>query len=165
MTRNRDERVMEVLNSRSIYGRILNFFDIIITVAVAVSYILCILYVFFVKKEMPIAIILVPGISFIIVSLFRRVFNAKRPYEVYDIPSVLKKDTAGKSFPSRHVFSVFVIGMTVFSVNSTAGIIVFIVGILQAAIRVIGGVHFIKDVVAGAVTGLICGMVGFYLIF
>ena len=54
----------------------------------------------------------IPGISFVAVSIFRKCYNAKRPYEIYDFKPLIPKDTIGKSFPSRHVFSIFVIGTT-----------------------------------------------------
>ena len=56
--------------------------------------------------------ILVPAVSFIAVSLLRALLNAPRPYEVFALPPVIAKDTKGKSFPSRHAFSIFVIGVT-----------------------------------------------------
>ena len=37
-------------------------------------------------------------------------------------------------------------------------------GVLIALIRVIGGVHFPRDVLSGAVLGAACGAVGFWLI-
>ena len=53
--------------------------------------------------------ILVPAISFVLVTVFRKIINAPRPYEKFEMPPVIEKDTKGKSFPSRHVFSVFII--------------------------------------------------------
>ena len=47
-----------------------------------------------------------------VVSVSRKIINEPRPYEKYGVPPVLDKDTSGKSFPSRHVFSVFVIAVT-----------------------------------------------------
>ena len=35
--------------------------------------------------------------------------------------------------------------------------------LLLALIRVIGGVHFPRDVVVGAISGILAGMLGFYL--
>ena len=76
-----------------------------------VYYISCFRYNSFYKKD-PDAVraLLVPGISFGAVSLFRWAFRAPRPYEVFETTPVIKKNTKGKSFPSRHVFSIFVIG-------------------------------------------------------
>lgn len=102
--------------------------------------------------------LVIPAISFVAVSVFRKIYSAPRPYEVLDILPLIKKDTKGKSFPSRHVFSVFIIGMTVFFVSKPWGIVVFVIGILMGYVRVAGGVHFPKDVFAGAIIGILCGL-------
>ena len=107
---------------------------------------------------------LVPAISFILVSIFRKLINAPRPYEKFDIPPVLEKDTKGKSFPSRHVFSIFVIAVTIFYSHPGPGIVIALMGVLMAFIRVYGGVHEPRDVIAGAVIGLLCGFIGFYVL-
>ena len=107
--------------------------------------------------------IIVPMDSFLIVSFVRYLINAPRPYEKFDMPPVLPKDTKGKSFPSRHVFSVFVIAMTVFYEHPGAGVLLGIIGVLLGVIRVAVGVHEPKDVIAGALTGIACGVIGYYL--
>ena len=42
-----------------------------------------------------------PAVGFVLVSTLRRIINRPRPYEAFDCPSVIPKDTKGKSFPSR----------------------------------------------------------------
>ena len=108
--------------------------------------------------------ILVPGISFVLLSIFRHVFNAPRPYEVCDYEPVIHKKSGGKSFPSRHVFSIFIIAMTFFWFNKPAGILVGFAGLILASNRVLGGVHFIKDVVSGMLIAIGCGILGFYVL-
>ncbi len=110
--------------------------------------------------------ILVPAISFVIVSVFRYFYNAKRPYEVYEFEPLISKKHDGKSFPSRHVFSIFMIAMTLSQDYIYMGIAIFLVilGIALSVMRVLSGVHFIHDVVAGALIGILCGFVGYYLI-
>lgn len=108
--------------------------------------------------------VLVPAVSFVVVSVSRKIINEPRPYEKYGIPPVLDKNTSGKSFPSRHVFSVFVIAVTVFVKNPVAGCILAVTGILIAVIRVIGGVHTVLDVAAGAAVGIVSGVLGYYLL-
>lgn len=104
------------------------------------------------------ALTLVPAVSFVLVSVFRKVYNAKRPYEVYDFKPLIEKDTKGKSFPSRHVFSIFVIGSSLLWLYPYAGVLVCVMGCGLAVVRVVTGVHFPKDVVAGAVVGIVCGI-------
>lgn len=126
------------------------------------AYPLLILYLFFEEREKCLPALLVPAVSFFLVSVFRRLYSAKRPYEVLDIVPLIHKDTVGKSFPSRHVFSIFIIGMTFFYVYRPLGIVIGLLGVFMAFVRVIGGVHFPKDVTAGAVIGVLCG-VAYYL--
>lgn len=108
--------------------------------------------------------ILVPAISFVAVSIFRHILNVPRPYEKFELPPAIKKETHGNSFPSRHVFSVFIIAMTIFYVDTGIGILLCIIGIALGIIRVIGGVHEPRDIIAGALLGILSGFIGFYLI-
>ena len=45
-----------------------------------------------------------------------------------------------------------------------AGPVILMLGVALAAIRVIAGVHFPRDVIAGALAGILLGYVGFWLI-
>ena len=108
--------------------------------------------------------ILVPAVGFVIVTLFRKVVGAKRPYEIYDFTPLLNKDTKANSFPSRHVFSNMIIAAAVFWINLPLGVATGSCGVALAVFRVITGVHFPKDVAAGAVIAVLFGWIGFYLI-
>ncbi|WP_297016398.1 phosphatase PAP2 family protein [uncultured Dialister sp.] len=103
-------------------------------------------------------LILVPGISFILVSLVRKGINRKRPYETWDIHPLVAKDKKGESMPSRHVFSEAVISMAWLYVFPPLGMVLLAVSLLGAAIRVIGGVHYPTDVAAGYAVGVLAGL-------
>ncbi|MBU5313699.1 phosphatase PAP2 family protein [Tissierella carlieri] len=108
-------------------------------------------------------VFLTPGISFMLVSSFRNHTDFPRPYEVLDIVPIINKSTKGRSFPSRHVFSAFVIAMTLYYISVPVGVILMFAGIILAIVRVLGGVHFPRDVVVGAMIGILFGMIGFRL--
>ena len=108
--------------------------------------------------------LLVPAASFALVSVFRRVYNAKRPYEELSIEPLIPKDTKGKSFPSRHVFSVYMIAMAWLPFNTVVGVLLLLLGIDMMCMRVLGGVHYPQDVLAGAACGVLAGIVGFYIV-
>lgn len=113
----------------------------------------------FLQKEYQKGIIffLVPFFSFVAVSVLRSHLHQKRPYEVYDITPLIPKETKEKSFPSRHVFSIYVIGVTLCFYQIFLGILVCVMGLFLAVLRVVTGVHFPRDVFWGAVIGALCG--------
>ena len=109
-------------------------------------------------------VLLVPAISFCCLSTIRSKINAPRPYETLDIQPLIHKATKGNSFPSRHVFSVTVIAWAFGFILPQAGIALTIAAVLMACIRVLGGVHFPRDVIAGLLSGQLAGLVGFILL-
>ena len=116
------------------------------------------------RDERVIRIVLVTGISFILVSIFRYVVDAPRPYTLYEFKPVVKKEKTGQSMPSRHVFSAFVIGMSALYISVHLGILILADSFLMCFMRVIAGVHFPKDVIVGAIIGILSGVIGFYII-
>ena len=48
--------------------------------------------------------------------------------------------------------------------NTVAGVLLLLLGIDMMFIRVVGGVHYPQDVVAGAVCGILAGVLGFYIL-
>ena len=110
--------------------------------------------------------LLVPGISFVLLSLFRKFINRPRPYEKFQVPPVIKKDTKGHSFPSRHVFSATMIAITFLLMSpwSWLGVIFLIVSIALAVVRVVSGVHYISDVVAGIIVAVVAAVLGYLVI-
>lgn len=108
--------------------------------------------------------VVVPAISFLAVTIFRANYSARRPYEIYQFTPLLPKETQGKSFPSRHVFSIFILGTTFFVVSEPLGIVTYALGIVLAVIRVVTGVHFPKDVLVGALLGVFLGAAGYFFL-
>lgn len=108
--------------------------------------------------------ILVPAVLFIGLSVFRRFYNAPRPYEALAIDPLIHKDTQGKSFPSRHIFSVFMIAMCWLAYCPLVGIALLAGGVVMAVVRVIGGVHYPRDVIAGALVAVLGGILGLWIL-
>ena len=113
-----------------------------------------------VSPLLAVEILLITGVPFLAVSVMRKIINAPRPYELLEFYEKKPKDKKGSSFPSRHVFSVFVIATVIVPTNIALGIGLFVLGAALASIRVVLGVHFIRDVVAGALIGVVSGAVG-----
>ncbi|MBO5070749.1 MAG: phosphatase PAP2 family protein [Roseburia sp.] len=164
MTKETYIKITEPLRKHPGKTRLVISVNKVLTGLVYLAYPAFLLLLFWKKEPFLLRAVLVPAISFVGVSLFRQWYNAPRPYEKFDIPPVIAKDTKGKSFPSRHVFSVFVIAITVFEQYQAAGLVLCVVGIGLALIRVLGGVHEPRDVVAGAIIGIFSGVLGYYML-
>lgn len=156
--------ISEAVRSVPLMKTFLIWFNRIVLGVTYVIYPALLVMLFLRKDEGFLPAILIPGISFVLLSMIRHLINAPRPYEVFGIAPVIDKKTAGHSFPSRHIFSIFVIATTVFCFYPLPGVLLGFVGAALAFNRVLSGVHFVKDVVAGAASGVFCGIVGFWII-
>ncbi|CAM1661867.1 phosphatase PAP2 family protein [Streptococcus mitis] len=105
--------------------------------------------------------VFIPASGFVILSLLRKKINAPRPYEKWDIKPLLDRDSPGQSMPSRHVFSATIISMACLHTSLTMGMICLILSAFLGLVRVLGGVHFPKDVVVGYICGLVWGVLFF----
>ncbi len=140
--------------------RALRLSNRVTTLCVYSIYLLYLLFLFTQRSMQLLPTLVVPGVGFVLLSFYRDCVNAPRPYEVLDIQPIIPKQTRGHSFPSRHVFSVFVIAATLGWQNISLGIFLFVIGLFIAINRVLGGVHFPKDVIVGMIAGLLCGLAG-----
>lgn len=158
------EKMAAVTGRYDAVRKLIVWSDRILTKISYIAYPLLLAVLILRKDPDTVRAVLVPAVSFVVISVFRYLYCAPRPYEVMDLDPVIKKKTKGKSFPSRHVFSAFMIAFVFYRFILEAGIALGILAVLMAAVRVLGGVHFIKDVAAGAVAGILCGITGFYII-
>ncbi|MBR2715502.1 MAG: phosphatase PAP2 family protein [Ruminococcus sp.] len=134
---------------------------------IMVSYPVQLLYLMFTtgfKNETFLKVTLVPLGVLIIVTALRYIVNAKRPYEVYDYTPAVAKSTKGKSFPSRHTASAFIIAMAFLYLDISLGVIMLILSTVIGITRVLSGVHFIKDVIGGALISIIIGLICFFIL-
>ena len=105
--------------------------------------------------------VFIPATGFVILSFLRKKINAPRPYEEWDIKPLLDRDSPGQSMPSRHVFSATIISMACLHASSSVGVILLVFSALLGLVRVLGGVHFPKDVVVGYMCALVWGVILF----
>lgn len=105
--------------------------------------------------------VFIPASGFVILSVLRKKINAPRPYEVWEIVPLLDRDSPGQSMPSRHVFSATIISMACLHASLSVGVILLVFSTLLGLVRVLGGVHFPKDVVVGYICGLAWGVIFF----
>jgi membrane-associated phospholipid phosphatase len=137
----------------------------LLPLVVVVAYCGIILYAFLcLKREEFIRIIIVPMVAFVLCTIVRYVINEERPYEALDINPLISKNKKRQSFPSRHVLSACIIAMSGLYVNVALGSALMMLSLIIAAIRPIAGVHYVRDVLAGLIMGIVCGIIGFWII-
>ena len=119
------ERITAPFRTNSKRAQTINVINKAITYAIYVAYPLLLIWLFFTEVDQGLIVdfmnnglfiraLAVPLVSFVLLSVLRKALNAKRPYEVFGLDPIIPKKTKGKSFPSRHVFSIFVIEITFF---------------------------------------------------
>ena len=105
--------------------------------------------------------VFIPASGFVILSFLRKKINAPRPYEEWTIKPLLDRDSPGQSMPSRHVFSATIISMACLHASLSVGVILLVLSAFLGLVRVLGGVHYPKDVVVGYICGLAWGVLFF----
>ena len=113
------------------------------------------------KRQEFATYILVPASGFVLLTLIRKWIDQPRPYEAWEIIPLLDKDSSGNSMPSRHVFSATIISMACLHTNLPVGLILLVLSALLGLVRVLGGVHYPKDVLVGYACGLLWGILFF----
>lgn len=109
--------------------------------------------------------VLTCGISFVLLSAYRHWCNAPRPYETDPaIEPPTPNCRSGHSFPSRHVFSAWVIIMAFLYTAPAFGVVLMIPGTALAYLRAALHFHHTRDVVVGALCGIVAGIIGFWVI-
>ena len=102
----------------------------------------------------------VPWIDFFIVTKIRNRINRRRPFEKYGFEPVVPH-SPGKSCPSRHASSSVIITIAVFFTSPVLGVITGIISLFVCVSRILTGVHYISDVIFGAIISFIIGAAAF----
>ena len=108
--------------------------------------------------------VLVPAVVFVLGTVVRRAFHAPRPYQLADYEPLVHRGKQNDSFPSRHVFSASVIAAAFWYVCPPLGLLLTAAALVLAPVRVLAGVHFPQDVLAGLVFGFGTGWLGCFVL-
>lgn len=98
------------------------------------------------KKSLKKALI-IPAIAFIGISLFRKFYNKKRPYEKYNYRPIIVRKKKGSSMPSRHTFSAAVIAAAVSVYYPILAPFMWLMTGVVAFSRFLAGVHYAWDII------------------
>ncbi len=151
------------IENKPIFLRLLRAFNRFMTVVMPIVYIALLVTTYFQEGlgRQILIYVFIPATGFVILSLLRKKINAPRPYEEWTIKPLLDRDSPGQSMPSRHVFSATIISMACLHASLSVGVILLVLSALLGLARVLGGVHFPKDVVIGYICGLVWGLIFF----
>jgi len=143
---------------------ILRFVYKLLPAVMLVAYPVLLVHVFFTDLQSLPKLVLVPMHVFLGVTLLRMIIDEQRPYERFDTPSVFGKTTKGKSFPSRHTASAFIIAMAFMYVDFWWGMLAMLISLLIELSRIMAGAHYIHDVLAGMAISIVAGWIFMFLI-
>ena len=143
--------------------RLLRTFNRFMTVVMPIVYLTLLVTTYFQEGfgKQVLIYVFISATGFVILSLLRKKINAPRPYEEWDIKPLLDRDSPGQSMPSRHVFSATIISMACLHASLSVGVILLVLSALLGIVRVLGGVHYPKDVVVGYICALVWGVLFF----
>lgn len=128
------------------------------------------LYAFIVLAIAPVSpigairLLMVPLGSFLIVQLATHFLDYPRPYQKFGIhPAIPEITEDSHSLPSKQAFWYTIVGLAYFFVlnNHLYGVILLACAAFLCGIRVWGGLHFTRDILAGIALALIFGLLGF----
>ncbi len=160
MSENSYKKMLAFMENHNFLKRFAVISGKVITLAVYIFYPIFLIYLYSISYSGLIKIVLIPLVSFIVLSIVRRLINAPRPYEKFDIKPLYDKHTKGQSCPSRHTFSAFVIGFCAMYVSVPLGVVLTLLAVILAVTRVLCGVHFIRDVVWGTIAAALAAIIG-----
>ena len=151
------------IENRTIFLRLLRAFNRFMTIVMPMIY-LTLLAITYLQQGLGKQVgiyLFIPASGFVILSFLRKKINAPRPYEEWDIKPLLDRDSPGQSMPSRHVFSATIISMACLHASLSVGVILLVLSVFLGLVRVLGGVHYPKDVLVGYICGLVWGVIFF----
>lgn len=134
--------------------------------AVAAVYLLYAVLLFWLAvwyRERLLPSVVVPAVIFWAGSALRTRINRPRPYTALGYRPLFPKAETGRSMPSRHCFSAAAIAVVAFYGSVPLGSVLVVLAVLIAVSRVITGVHYISDVLAGLAFGGGFALVGWQL--
>ena len=157
------EHIVANIENNPFLLSLLRAFNRFMTVVMPIVYLTLLAATYFQEEigKQVVIYVFVPASGFVILSFLRKKINAPRPYEEWDIKPLLDRDSPGQSMPSRHVFSATTISMACLHASLSVGVILLVLSALLGLVRVLGGVHYPKDVVVGYICGLVWGVIFF----
>ena len=104
--------------------------------------------------------LVVPASAFVVGTLVRKLIDRPRPYTALGFSALLDRNSAGQGMRVRLGVWPAVIAGTAWYVLPPLGAVLAVLGVLIAISRVVTGVHYISDVLAGLAFGSVFAVLG-----
>ena len=104
------------------------------------------------------------SLAYITALVLKVIFHAPRPFIALSNIHPLVLETPHDSFPSGHATAFFALAVALYTYDKVWGSIFLVVAVLVSLSRIISGVHFPGDVIAGAIIGSVVGYLVHYLL-
>ena len=147
------------ISSNSAMCKLLNIANKSITTYVYCMFTAIMIYLLFAQRfHEHIVITLFCGAGFFLVTFIRRYIIRIRPFAKYGFQPIIKCKKQDCSMPSRHTYSVFVIAIATFLIHPALFAFNIFCGIVLALTRILSGVHYISDILAGIAFAMVFGI-------
>ena len=161
------EKNAAFLSAVPLRKRIIKIIDMIATLFIMIAYVCLIMHA--VNKAIHatdfVALLFVPFLSLFVATVLQMAIDRPRPFSESgaNITPLYKRSDEGKSFPSRHMTSAFVIATVSLPHLPILGAALYVFAILLGYARFSIGWHYPSDLIGGAVLGSGLGSLVFFL--
>lgn len=158
------ERAEKIRNSKATFGILWVMYKLL-PLGMVAAYPVMLTVKGFMKIDLDFYLMIaVPACTLVLITLMRKFIRRERPYEKYNFSPLFDRDGTKDSFPSRHTASAFIIAMSAFAISHILCAALLAVAVLIGLSRILAGVHFISDVLAGMLISVLAGIIAFIII-
>lgn len=93
--------------------------------------------------------------AYVVAYVLKIIFHAPRPFVTHLDVIPLVSESWYSSFPSGHATLFFALATAIYLYDKRAGAVFFVLAVIIALSRIVAGVHYPGDILAGAVIGVV----------
>ena len=149
-----DRQIFSFLNGLAHKSGVLDVFWILLAKYAIFIFALFLLYLFYKDRKLVMRAILAAVLSAAIVALIKKVWFYPRPFLREGIQPLITH-VSDSTFPSKHAAVAFALAQIIFLDKKSLGWWFLILAFFISLARVVTGVHYPSDILAGSLIGLI----------